>query len=617
MEDNSLTISVNLVDEASAGLAELSDEVSVAAEDIAASGDAMAASLAESTSEMDASLAEFGLTMNETTGEITNALLTQQQSFDLAAEAFAVDGEEMQQTMIDNGITAQEAAAVIDEANAEIEASSAESTAVSKTGYLQLAVVAGLAFGAVMAGVNNATSAAKDWSETSAVINQELKDTGASLPLTQIQAYASSLSQTTLFTQQAILDSESLIMAHIGLQGSYQQVTSLSEDLATKMKTDLPNATKILTNALTNPVQGFSQLIRQGGIDLPASQVAAIQSMAKMGDTAGAAALIIKSLNGSIGGAAAAAAQAPGAGMTLLSQNLNAMGESIGTALIPALDKLAEDISPVVIAIGKWAEANPVLTEAIVGFVVVLTGLVLLLGVLGALVFTVDIALAALAAPFALIGVVGGGAIALLIAGVALLVTAIILIWTHWNEIWGWIKTEISDLGQDFQVMGANWSAAMTSFGNVFSGVWNGIKTGFEAVINDMIGFVEGYVNAWINGVNFIIKALDSIQVSIPKWVPGIGGSSFGLNIPQVPTISLPRLEFGGTVPGMTGEEVPIIAHGGETVIPAEASNGGGQTVVIQVINPNVRSQADIQNIRNVIDQYMRPLLRNSKIIHV
>lgn len=101
------------------------------------------------------------------------------------------------------------------------------------------------------------------------------------------------------------------------------------------------------------------------------------------------------------------------------------------------------------------------------------------------------------------------------------------------------------------------------------------LPAGFElfkniltAIINGLIGRFEGFVNGAIMGVNAIIGALNRIQVSVPDWVPGFGGRSFGINLPKVPTISLPRVALaeGGIV---TGPMNALIGEAGpEAVIP-------------------------------------------------
>lgn len=76
--------------------------------------------------------------------------------------------------------------------------------------------------------------------------------------------------------------------------------------------------------------------------------------------------------------------------------------------------------------------------------------------------------------------------------------------------------------------------------------------------------------------------------------------------------------EFGGTVPGLKGSEQLIMAHGGEQVIPAGQSSGGmvGGGVVINVNNPVVRSDSDITQISRQLEELMRPLMNNAKLVY-
>ena len=65
---------------------------------------------------------------------------------------------------------------------------------------------------------------------------------------------------------------------------------------------------------------------------------------------------------------------------------------------------------------------------------------------------------------------------------------------------------------------------------------------------NGVITAVEKLINGVINGVNWLIRQLNRIQINIPSWVPLIGGKHFGISIAQLSTISLPKLEEGGVL---------------------------------------------------------------------
>lgn len=145
--------------------------------------------------------------------------------------------------------------------------------------------------------------------------------------------------------------------------------------------------------------------------------------------------------------------------------------------------------------------------------------------------------------------------------------------------------------------------------------VWGGIKAGFKAAVNFLVGLAEGWANSWVSAANIIIGALNKVRFSIPDWVPGIGGKSFGIDIPLAPKVSLPRFEFGGTVPGARGQAVPILAHGGETVIPAGASSGRGAiTYSVVINNPVVASRDDAATLRRQLEEALRDVSRVHKL---
>ena len=54
--------------------------------------------------------------------------------------------------------------------------------------------------------------------------------------------------------------------------------------------------------------------------------------------------------------------------------------------------------------------------------------------------------------------------------------------------------------------------------------------------------------NGVIKGINSMINALNRLSFSIPDWVPEIGGNTFGLHIPNISSVSIPRLAEGGYV---------------------------------------------------------------------
>lgn len=62
------------------------------------------------------------------------------------------------------------------------------------------------------------------------------------------------------------------------------------------------------------------------------------------------------------------------------------------------------------------------------------------------------------------------------------------------------------------------------------------------------------------------------------------------------------NFQTGGIVPGMRNQPVPIMAHGGERIIPAGEVAGGGN-IEININNPSVRNDRDISEIARQVSQ--------------
>lgn len=125
--------------------------------------------------------------------------------------------------------------------------------------------------------------------------------------------------------------------------------------------------------------------------------------------------------------------------------------------------------------------------------------------------------------------------------------TALNSIRTGWNNAWENMKSTVI---------------------SIFSGIWNGIK----GTINSIIGGVEKMANGVIDALNGMINALNNLKFDVPDWVPGIGGKTFGLNIPTIGNVSIPRLAKGGIVDQAT---IAMIGEAGkEAVVPLENNTG-------------------------------------------
>jgi len=70
-------------------------------------------------------------------------------------------------------------------------------------------------------------------------------------------------------------------------------------------------------------------------------------------------------------------------------------------------------------------------------------------------------------------------------------------------------------------------------------------------------------LNLIIDGINAVIRALNSISIDIPDWVPIFGGKTFGINIPLIPKLARGAIVTSPTL-AMIGERGP------EAVVPLE-----------------------------------------------
>lgn len=133
-----------------------------------------------------------------------------------------------------------------------------------------------------------------------------------------------------------------------------------------------------------------------------------------------------------------------------------------------------------------------------------------------------------------------------------------------WNMFITWLQSKSPVLAAFFQNIGKLASDLYKSIkgilqgvidfvGGVFTGdwekAWNGVTEIFKGIWNGIVSIVEAAINFIISGVNLLISALNTIHFEIPDWVPIIGGKSFGINIPLVSSVALPRLAEGAVIP--------------------------------------------------------------------
>ena len=96
-------------------------------------------------------------------------------------------------------------------------------------------------------------------------------------------------------------------------------------------------------------------------------------------------------------------------------------------------------------------------------------------------------------------------------------------------------------------VFSGNWSQA-----------WNGIVQVFGGLWDSLVGIVKAPINAVIGLINKAIGALNNVSVTIPDWVPVVGGNTFGINIPTIPMLAAGGFTDGVSIAGEAGMEAVI-----------------------------------------------------------
>lgn len=180
-----------------------------------------------------------------------------------------------------------------------------------------------------------------------------------------------------------------------------------------------------------------------------------------------------------------------------------------------------------------------------------------------------------------------------------------------WNMFITWLQSKSPLLASIFQTYGKFVSDVYKNIKDILKGVidfivgvftgdwtkaWQSVTEIFRGIWNNIVAIIESAINFIIDGINLLISALNTIHFEIPDWVPLIGGKSFGISIPLVSQVALPRLAEGAVIPpnrefmavlgdqkSGTNIETPL-----ETMVQAfkqamNESGGRSQTIILQL----------------------------------
>lgn len=221
------------------------------------------------------------------------------------------------------------------------------------------------------------------------------------------------------------------------------------------------------------------------------------------------------------GGAATDAADTAAGRFKRMKLSLDETKESIGAALLPAVEAML----PFLQKFSDWAQKNPeLLTALIIGF-----------GGLAAAIIAVNIAMMA-------------NPISLIIAGVMALVAGIVIAYKKFE-----------------------------TFRNIVDAVFGGIKWWINNVSIPLFNILKDTFKTIFNAIATVWNnTFGKLSFKVPSWVPGIGGKGF--DVPEIPMLANGGIVTGPTL-AMIGEAGP------EAVIPLDRMGGVGDTNVTIHVN--------------------------------
>lgn len=149
--------------------------------------------------------------------------------------------------------------------------------------------------------------------------------------------------------------------------------------------------------------------------------------------------------------------------------------------------------------------------------------------------------------------------IGLVIAGIALLIAGIVLLVKNWD----WVKDRTM----------AVWNGLVGFFAAIPQRIGQAFSTVKDIILSPFRLAIKGIEAA----INWIISQINKIHITIPSWVPLLGGKGFGFNIPKV---SLPSFAQGGIVTSPT--LATIGERGPEAVIPLGTGTMGNVYVTVE-----------------------------------
>jgi tape measure domain-containing protein len=136
------------------------------------------------------------------------------------------------------------------------------------------------------------------------------------------------------------------------------------------------------------------------------------------------------------------------------------------------------------------------------------------------------------------------------------------------SPVSSFVRSAFSAIGSTVSGIANGIRSSLESAGNAVGSVFVGIADKVSSAFSGLVGLVKVPINGVIRLANSAISSLNGISATIPDWVPGVGGSTFGLSIPRIP-----MLARGANVAPRAGGTMAILAEAGRSETVTDLGN--------------------------------------------
>ena len=188
-----------------------------------------------------------------------------------------------------------------------------------------------------------------------------------------------------------------------------------------------------------------------------------------------------------------------------------------------------------------------------------------------------------------------------------------------------------------YEAFSSGLTTIVTSIQTVFQGIidfvtgvftgswqmaWQGVQDIFGGIFEGLGALIKTPLNAVISIINKAISGINGLGLTIPDWVPVIGGKNFSINIPEMPMLAKGGFTNGPSIVGEAGTEAVISfqkgvrsqnidtwLRAGEMLgvgnppveLPRFPSGGGGNRGFSVTFAPHIEIKGNAD--KNVVDQ--------------